>query len=139
MALDGSSESSENDRPTAFPVKYRGPEAYQKPFEGSGYGVVFEDDGETGYFYATDERFSEVLDALHLYDRGTQNEIVTGDQVFIVWNPRLLKAGIHYHGQFQAVVDFKNRRACCRTGFPSPSEWCQGSHEWTAVMTSGLE
>lgn len=126
-------------RPIAYLVNYDGPEAYQKSFEGSGYGVVFEDDGETGYLYATNEDFTEILDALHLFDRKAVAESVPGDETFIVWNPRILKAGFFFGDRFQAVVDFKNQLACCRDGSPPPSAWCKGSHEWNPALTRGLE
>ena len=86
-----------DDRPVAFHIKYVGPSPYQKSFSGSGYGVVFEDDGETGYFYATDELHSKVFDAMLLYDYNTPEQVQPDDQIFIVWNSNLLKASIYYH------------------------------------------
>ena len=125
----------------AYPLNFTGPAPYMKAFEGSGFGVVFEDDGETGYFYATNERLDEILDALHLYNVGDPVQLKPGDEVFIVWNPALRKAGIFYHNQFQAIVDFKRRCACCRTGFPPRihTGWCQSAHEWDESLVKGLE
>jgi hypothetical protein len=112
-----------------------------KAFEGSGFGVVFEDDGETGYLYATNESLDEILNALHLYNAGDTGQVKPGDEVFIVWNPALQKAGMFYHDQFQAVIDFRKQRACCRMGFPPCTHkgWCQSSHEWNEALVKGLE
>jgi hypothetical protein len=110
-----------------------------KSFTGSGFGVVFEDGGEVGYFYATNESIDEVLDALHLYNTGSKEQVKPGDKVLIVWNPNQQKAGIFYYGRLQAVVDFKNRQACCRTESPpADGRWCRSSHDWNDVLLEGL-
>jgi hypothetical protein len=113
------------------------------PFAGTEYGVMFEDDGDTGYLYAANEKFDRIFDALHLYNSSSprHDELRRGDQFFVVWNPVLQKAGIYYHDQFQAVIDFRNRLACCRTGFPAPMKgddlW-NTPHMWDEKMTHGL-
>ena len=130
----------QDDSPIGHPVNYEGPAPYGKSFTGTGFGVVFEDDGETGYLYATNESHDEIFDALHLYNVGDVKQVKPGDEVFIVWNPSLMKAGIFYHQQFQAIIDFKKQRACCRTGFPPPNKrWCKSSHEWDEMLVTGLE
>jgi hypothetical protein len=135
----GSGSNAEDIQPDGYPVNYAGPAPYSKSFEGTGFGVIFEDDGETGYLYATDESQDEIFDALHLYNRGSGNEIMPGDEVWIVWNRNLLKAGIYFHDQFQAIVDFNNQFACCRTGFPqAKGSWVKSSHEWNDEMVKGL-
>ncbi len=48
---------SPSDSPIAYPGKFGGRGVHKKAFGGMGFGVVFEDDGETGYFYATTESF----------------------------------------------------------------------------------
>ena len=76
----------------------------------------------------------------NLYNVGDVKQVKPGDEVFIVWNPSLMKAGIFYHQQFQAIIDFKKQRACCRTGFPPPNKrWCKSSHEWDEMLVTGLE
>jgi hypothetical protein len=75
---------SEDNRPIDHPVNFTGSAPYTRSFKGSGFGVIFEDDGETGYFYATDERNSEILDALHLYDVGEPRQSRPEEEVFIV-------------------------------------------------------
>ncbi|HLU67180.1 MAG TPA: DUF2251 domain-containing protein, partial [Kofleriaceae bacterium] len=121
-------------------IRFSGPDAYPVPLPGSGFGVVFEDDGETGYLYVTNEGATEIFDALHLYDRGGPGQVVAGEELDVVWNPALERAGLHYHGAFQAVIDFANRRAMCRTGFPpADSRWCRGTHAWDDDLLVGLE
>jgi len=127
------------EAPIAYPGRYAGPGVHQKSLRGSGFGVVFEDDGETGYFYATTEDF-EILDALHLYDNGHPSSPKLGETVYFVWRPSLVKAGIFYQEVFQAIVDFKNRIACCRSGFPPKfGSWCTSSHDWDDKLVDGLE
>ena len=100
---------------------------------------MFEDDGNTGYFYATTEKFERIFDALHLYNYGNPSQPSAEDKIIIVWNSQLRKAGLFYHNKFQAVIDFKNKTACCRSGFPPPfGEW-QTLHSWEEKMTAGLE
>ena len=108
---------SQDEKPFAYLLSYQGPGKYARPFDGSGYGVMFEDDGQTGYFYATTENFDRILDALHLYNKGDSNRPGENDQIYLVWNPRLQKAGIFYHNHFQAVVDFRNKLSCCGQAF----------------------
>ena len=99
---------------------------------------MFEDDGSTGYFYATTEKFDRIFDALHLYNYGDRSQPSAEDKIVIVWNSQLLKAGIFYQNQFQAVIDFNNRTACCRSGSPPPfGEW-RTPHSWDDKMTDGL-
>ena len=137
MARDELERSPDDERTTAWPIRYEGENVYQKSFPGTGFGVVFEDDGATGCFYATDETW-KILDALHLYNLGDATMPRKGDEIHFVWNQQQLKAGIFYNNRFQAIVDFRNRRACCRTGFPPPSEWCKSEHGWVGELEDGL-
>jgi len=128
------------DRAIAYPVNFNGPSTYLKSFKGTDFGVVFEDDGATGYFYATNKKADKIFDALHLYDEKSRDGLRPGDDVFIVWNPKLTRVGLFYHGRFHAIVDFKNRSSCCRSGFPARvGKWCKTSHEWNEDMANGLQ
>ncbi len=51
-------------------------------------GVVFEDDGDTGYFYARDFSRPELLfvDALHVYDVAAVVDPERSSQIQIIWN-----------------------------------------------------
>ena len=50
----------------AHPINFNGKGVYGLENELFDFGVIFEDDGETGYFYATNKDHTEVFDALHL-------------------------------------------------------------------------
>jgi len=134
------SSLSKAERPMAYAVNYNGLGQYAQLFQGTRYGVMFEDDGATGYLYATNDKFDQIFDSLHLYNAGGRTYPKKGDQIFIVWNPELQKAGIYYDNQFQAVIDFRNKQSCCRTGFPTkgPGLW-SATHLWDETMTKGLE
>jgi hypothetical protein len=121
-------------------VRFAGPGAYPVPFAGSGFGVVFEDDGETGYLYATNEQATEIFDALHLYNHGGPGQVGAGDELVVVWNGAVMRAGLYCYGAFQAVVDFATQRAMCRTGFPpADARWCRGTHDWDQALLVGLD
>ena len=126
-------------QPVAHRINFAGPEAYVKSFGGTGFGVVFEDDGDTGYLYATDEGQNEVFDALHLYNASDQERLRVGEEAYIVWSHSLCKAGIYYHDRFQAIIDFRNQRSCCRTSFPPPGGTWRSSHQWEETMAADLE
>jgi hypothetical protein len=124
----------------AFQIEYEGPGTYPLPFEDSGFGVVLDDDGDTGYLYITSADFEDVHDTLYVYS-STGAEAPTNDEdIFVLYNMELMKAGLFYRDMFWAVVDFKNSKACTRTGMPEckPGGWCTGSHSWDEKMMSGL-
>jgi len=124
----------------AYKVEYAGPATYMKAFEDTGFGFVLDDDGETGYLYATTEDFQEVLDGLHLFNDDQPDRLTNKDRVYIIFNPEMLKAGLYYRNRYQAIVDFKGAKACCRSGFPppEPSGWCTSAHTWDPKMEGGL-
>lgn len=95
------------------------------------YGAVFEDDGETGYFYALDFGAGEqpIQDAVHIYDVANIPDPETPSTVQIVWSSDGLKAGLIIDRDPFAVIDFAARRAVCRSGFPQPSRGWTG-HAW---------
>jgi hypothetical protein len=86
----------------------------------SRYSAVFEDNGETGYFYAYERTQPEgtILDALHIYNvvNVVDREIPSGAE--IKWSPDGLKASLLLNNYPHAVIDFAARRAYCRNNFP---------------------
>ncbi|HEU0124184.1 MAG TPA: DUF2251 domain-containing protein [Bryobacteraceae bacterium] len=95
----------------------------------------FEDDGETGYFYALDSREDEqILDALHIYNVESVVDRHRESEIEIIWSADALKSMLLINGQPHAVFDFSARRGYCRTGFPnfpqSSSDWQRYRHEW---------
>ncbi|HJY28378.1 MAG TPA: DUF2251 domain-containing protein [Pyrinomonadaceae bacterium] len=105
------------------------------------YGVVFEDDGETGYFYGLDTSRNEgkqILDALHIYNVRSVIDKEKPSQVQIAWSEDGLKAALYINGYPHAVFDFAGKRGYCRSNFPSPNEeWTTFGKEWSdAVLES---
>ena len=87
--------------------------------------VVFEDNEETGYFYAVNfNKNFDILDALHIYN---VNEVVDKQiqsSIKILWTIDLSKAILSINNYYYAIFDFKNKAGYCRNGFPnSRSEW----------------
>jgi len=114
-------------------IKVGVPGVIQAPSPHANYGVVFEDDGATGYFYALDfaKDQNPIVDALHIYNAG---EIVDRDrqsQVRLVWSRDGLKALLTIDGYPHAVFDFAACRGYCRTGFPPAiTSWSADGHGW---------
>jgi hypothetical protein len=101
----------------------------------SEFRAVFEDDGETGYFYAYDcEGEARILDALHIYNAAA---VVDGDResvAEIVWSGDGMMAALLLNQYAHAVVDFAARCSYSRTGFPTaPENWRRGS--WTDTLS----
>jgi hypothetical protein len=99
------------------------------------YVVVFEDDEETGYFYALDTSAdgNPIQDALHVYNVDSVSDRDEPSVVAVGWSADSLKAVLLINDYPHAVFDFEARRGYCRTGFPPPMEegdWACGSHEW---------
>jgi len=89
------------------------------------YGVVFEDDGETAYFYALERdpitREQRILDALHIYeDKGGE----TGKKpstLLIIWSRDWLKCALVIDEFCNAVFDFEKQGGYNLNGFPPPN------------------
>ena len=98
------------------------------------FSAVFEDDGETGYFYAVDRSVREqpIQDALHIYNVASVTDKVRPSTVKIGWADDGLKAVLLINDYPHAVFDFAAQQGYCRTGFPPPGvgPWSQQGHEW---------
>jgi hypothetical protein len=93
----------------------------------SSFGVTFEDDLNTGYFYAVDtEPELRILDALHIYNVA---DVVDKDKTCnlqIVWSDDGQVASLLISNYCHALFDFKARAGYCRNGFPEYNgEWCK--------------
>ena len=98
--------------------------------------VVFEDDGETGYFYALDPSVTAqpIVDALHIYNVVSVSDRDRPSTVEIGWSPDSLKVVLFINGFPHAIFDFSASRGYCRTGYPPPTEdgpWSSHSHAWS--------
>ena len=101
-------------------------------------GVVFEDDGETGYFYARDYSISEMptVDAVHIYT--VKNVVREHVRIRIIWSQDMMKAALLIDDLPHATFNFIERIGYCRDEFPDPNPdsgwkrqgWDDGLREW---------
>ena len=91
------------------------------------YGVVFEDNLETGYFYAVETKPSvQVLDALHVYNVDDVNYKENFRTIQIAWSDDGLIASFIINNYCHAIFDFDKKAGYCRNGFPEPkTEWTE--------------
>ena len=93
--------------------------------------VVFEDDGETAYFYACEAVNGPILDALHIYDVAAVKDRDRPSEFKIGWTPSGRRAILMINGHPHAVFDFDAKRGWCRSGFPPSNErWSLDGHDW---------
>jgi hypothetical protein len=98
------------------------------------FATVFEDDGDTGYFYALERSGSErpIVDAVQIYNVANVVDRAKPSEVTIVWSLDGSKSALFLNDYPHAVFDFTAKRAYCRTGFPPPSsKWPDAGHEWS--------
>jgi hypothetical protein len=99
------------------------------------FATVFEDDGDTGYFYALDAsaKGNRIQDALCIYTVDNVKDREKPSIVKIGWSQDSQKAVLLINSYPHAVFDFSARQGFCRTGFPPPpsnGEWSSLGHEW---------
>jgi hypothetical protein len=101
------------------------------------YSVVFEDDGDTGYFYALapGAEALELLDALHVYNAEAELRGVDCS-LALIWSADALRAGLRLNGALWAVFDFERHKGWCRSEFPPPQgRWHGGEREsWDPTL-----
>jgi hypothetical protein len=107
------------------------------------YQVVFEDDEETGYFYACalEEGVCHILDVVHIYNVMDVSDKHIPSLVEIFWTSDGLKSILLINNYPDAVFDFKNKRGYCRAGFPPPTgSWnsAENTHEWDDAVLNLL-
>jgi hypothetical protein len=85
--------------------------------------VVFEDDGDTGYFYALAPTASgelELLDALHVYN--AEADLRGADvRLELLWSEDSARAGLRLNAALWAVFDFVRETGWTRSNFPPPA------------------
>jgi len=90
--------------------------------------VVFEDNEETGYFYAVDRtKDLNILDALHIYNVADVIDRHKPSTIKILWTQDLTKAFLSINNYYHAVFDFKHKAGYCRNGFPNSND------SWTII------
>src|SRR5260221_3728612 len=90
----------------------------------SQFGVVFEDEGDTGYFYGLDlsRETNQIVDALHIYNVASVVDKEKPSVAQIAWSDDGLKAALFINGYAHAVFDFADKRGYCRTNLPSADQ-----------------
>lgn len=85
------------------------------------HGAVFEDDGETGYFYARDLSSDELfVDAIHLYN---SSEVQSKDEpvhIEILWPEDYSCVALLINEIPQVVYDFSKSISYAKNPFPEP-------------------
>jgi len=97
------------------------------------FSVVFEDDGETGYFYGLDFDQTEnpICDALNIYNVQNVIDRAKPSTIWIGWSVDGLKSVLLINQHPHAVFDFSAKRGYCRSNFPpADPAWTNFSHEW---------
>ena len=97
------------------------------------YSVVFEDDGESGYFYGLDTRRKNqpILAGLHIYTAGKNVGLPSPSAVHIEWSSDGGRSVLLINAHPHAVFDFVGRRGYCRTNFPAPAtDWTEHDYAW---------
>ena len=91
---------------------------------------MFEDDGQTGYFYAYERTApaGTILDAVQIYSVKNVTDRELPSVAEIVWSADGLKAALLINSHPHAVIDFDDRRAYSRTNFP-PTTGPWSDHE----------
>jgi hypothetical protein len=108
------------------------------------YGVVFEDDGETAYFYALERdptsQEPRILDALHIYQtEETGVEDKTPQKLMIIWSRDWMKAALVIDGRCHGLFDFKEHGGYNINEFPPPAgPWTKRGRKLTNELLSDL-
>jgi len=109
-----------------------------KDSPGGRYSAFFEDEGDTGYFYAVDltRKDQTILDAVHIYNAANVTDRDRPSTLEILWSEDGLKCALLINGYAHAAFDFAAQRGFCRTNFPNfPDQpqgcWSQSDHAWS--------
>jgi hypothetical protein len=91
----------------------------------SSYGVIFEDELTTGYFYAINRHPElKILDALHIYNVADVTDKHKPCKIQIYWTRNGQFASLLINNYCHAIFDFENKAGYCRNAFPqSNGEW----------------
>jgi hypothetical protein len=99
----------------------------------SSFGVTFEDDLTTGYFYAVDTKPDlQILDALHIYNVADVVDKHKSSKIQIAWSDNGKIASLLINNYCHAIFDFENKMGYCRNGFP------ESNGKWTKVQERTL-
>jgi hypothetical protein len=103
--------------------------------------VVFEDDKETGYFYAAEKDATgslSILDMLFVYDAQQVSAQEKKAKLSILWSTDWQRCGLILNNTCHAVFDFQNKAGYNITGFPPPVLWNATERKLTSEMVKGF-
>jgi hypothetical protein len=110
------------------------------------HSAFFEDDGETGYFYALDMTRSgdTIVDAVHIYNVANVSDRERESSISIVWSADGMKCALLINEYAHAAFDFDAKRGCSRTNFPnlpntSSGCWDSSDHHWSDEVIAWLK
>jgi hypothetical protein len=112
------------------------------------WAVVFEDEGDVGYFYACDRSQStdeaRILDAVLIYNVSALKNPETERLAAIEWSRDGMQAVLYLDGTAQALFDFEARQGYCRSNFPNflsekADKWRRSSHAWSDEVFERFE
>ncbi len=103
-------------------------------------GVVFEDDGETGYFYARDYSVPDhyFVDALHVYNSQSVTDRNKPCRVKIIWTRDFKAAALLINQVPHAVFNFDERCGYANSPFPGADSSTGWTHSDELGKTRGL-
>ncbi len=103
-------------------------------------GVVFEDNGDTGYFYARDYRIEDkfFVDAMHIYSVEAVVDADRPSSLRIIWSQDFSKFALLINDSPHGIFDFVNKVGYCQDKFPEPAPktgwqrmgWSSELKEW---------
>jgi hypothetical protein len=105
------------------------------------YGVVFEDDGETAFFYAVEKPGEElrILDALHIHETDDESEPLPPAKLKIIWSRDWLKAALVIDDHVHALFDFEAHGGYNINEFPPPNDfWTQSERKLSNELIQKL-
>jgi len=109
------------------------------------YAAVFEDDGQTGCFYAIDtdvEDGNPVQDALLVYVAADVTDAELPSTLEIAWTPDGFKALLLINDAPHAAFDFERRQGWCLSGQPQAAvnkAWSKGPRAWSDEVEALFE
>jgi hypothetical protein len=103
-------------------------------------GVVFEDDGETGYFYARDYLVPEhfFVDALHIYNSQGVTDRDKPCRLKIIWTRDFSAAALLINQVPLAVFNFDERCGYAKSPFPAADPSTGWTHSDELLKTRYL-
>ncbi len=107
------------------------------------YGVAFESNDETGYFYAIeiDNKTKEqrILDALHIYEIEEISKEKKQIDIKIIWTKDWLKAALILDDECHAIFDFEKHGGYNINEFPPPNSfWTKEERKLTDELIQQL-